>query len=166
MEHHEHWMQQALEVGAENPRAPFGTIIVHVPTQRILAGGCNHTLDSPIWHGEMDALSQLDREAPFAECALYTTGEPCSMCASAIVWAQVGTVVYGSSIPYLESIGWNQLPMRAAEIIGATRVVGGVLEEACNRTFLQAVELRRSEIELPRVLGQDVAGRLLGLPRV
>lgn len=157
MESHEHWMEQALEMGKGNPHAPFGTVIVHIPSQRVLAAGCNHTVDSPIWHGEMDALSQLDRESPFKDCALYTTAEPCPMCESAILWAGIPLVVYGSSIPYLKSIGWNQIDVRACDLVPrsqvAQQVLGGVLEEECNKTFLEAMKARLHSVEALGVLG-------------
>lgn len=152
METHEHWMEQALEMGRDNRFAPFGTVIVHIPSQRVLAGGCNHTVDSPIWHGEMDALSQLDRESPFKECALYTTAEPCPMCQSAILWAGIPLLVYGSSIPYLKSIGWSQIDLRAAELVPRSQVqqeiVAGVLQEICDQTFLEAIRARSANLQL------------------
>jgi tRNA(Arg) A34 adenosine deaminase TadA len=166
MEQHEHWMRQALEMARDNPRSPFGTVIVHVPSQRILAGGLNHTKDSPIWHGEMDALSQLDRETPFAECALYTTGEPCVMCQGAIMFAGIPLVVYGTHIPTLEALGIGQVKLRAAEIAAKgwapVTVIGGVLEGECDAMFRAAMRLRA--VEAPGVVAQDVPGRLVGLP--
>lgn len=148
---HEHWMELALVQGRANPQAPFGTVIVHLPTQRVLAAGCNRTCDSPIWHGEMDALSQMGPDAPFPECALYTTAEPCPMCQSAILWAGIPLLVYGSSIPYLKSIGWTQIDLRAHELVSRSqvehRILSGILEEACNQTFLEA---RRAWPEPPQ----------------
>ncbi len=132
-----------------NPRSPFGTVIVHAPSQSALASGCNHTQDSPIWHGEMDALSNLDRETPFGECVLYTTAEPCPMCQGAILFAGIPQVVYGSSIPFLQSIGWEQIDLRAADLAARSKpgchLLGGVLEEVCNARFRRARELRAQE---------------------
>lgn len=146
MRDHEHWMWQALEMARDNPRSPFGTVIVHAPSQSVLASGCNHTRDSPIWHGEMDALSNLDREAPFAECVLYTTAEPCPMCQGAILFAGIPLVVYGSSMPFLQSIGWEQIDLRAAALAALSRpgcqLLGGVLDRECDARFLHARELR------------------------
>jgi tRNA(Arg) A34 adenosine deaminase TadA len=149
MRDHEHWMWQALEMASNNPRSPFGTVIVHAPSQSVLASGCNHTHDSPIWHGEMDALSNLDREAPFTECVLYTTAEPCPMCQGAILFAGIPQVVYGSSMPFLQSIGWEQIELRAAALAALSkqgcRLLGGVLEAECDARFRQARELRSQE---------------------
>lgn len=149
MRDHEHWMWQALEMAQGNPRSPFGTVIVHAPSQSVLASGCNHTQDSPIWHGEVEALSDLDRETPFGECVLYTTAEPCPMCQGAILFAGIPQVVYGSSIPFLQSIGWEQIDLRAADLAARSKqgcnLLGGVLEEICNARFRRASELRAQE---------------------
>jgi tRNA(Arg) A34 adenosine deaminase TadA len=139
---HEHWMAQAIQVARQNPRAPFGAIMVHQPTGSVLASGVNHTADSPIWHGEMDALGKLARDIDFARCVLYSTAEPCPMCQSALCWAGVGTVVYGTSIPFLQSLGWDQIDLRAQQVADRSHrpchLLGGVLGPECDRLFLQA----------------------------
>lgn len=39
-----------------------------------------------------------NHDLPFlAQCTLYTSAEPCAMCAGAIYWAGIGRVVYGQS---------------------------------------------------------------------
>ena len=48
---------------------------------------------------------------------LYTSADPCPMCQAAIAWAGIGTVVHGSSIPFLAAHGWWQIDIRAEELI-------------------------------------------------
>ena len=40
-------------------------------------------------------------------CELYTTGEPCPMCMSAILWANIDKVYYGCNIIDTENIGFR-----------------------------------------------------------
>lgn len=61
---------------------------------------------------------------------------------SAIEFARIGRMVYGTSIPFLEQAGWTQIDIRATEIDNRTlfnscEVVGGVLEDECNTLFVR-----------------------------
>ena len=56
---HEHYMRRAIELGKQNPRLPFGALIVDRVTGEILAEGWNRTEINPIWHGEIDAINRL-----------------------------------------------------------------------------------------------------------
>ena len=40
-------------------------------------------------------------------CDLYTTAEPCPMCAGAIMWANIKKVWYGCNIADTDSIGFR-----------------------------------------------------------
>lgn len=65
------------------------------------------------------------------------------MCQSAIEWAGIGTVYYGTSIPYLQQHHWRQIDIRAVEVSSRTsfrntRIVGGLLEAECNELFDKA----------------------------
>ena len=78
-------------------------------------------------------------EASFlARCTLYTSAEPCAMCAGAIYWAGIGRVVYGQSEKGLKAMTGADtenptldLPCRIVFAAGqrATEVVGPLLEE-------------------------------------
>lgn len=69
--------------------------------------------------------------AELAGTALYTTGEPCPMCMSAIIWCGVGRVVFAASIEALATkIGQIMLTSRSvAEAAPFARIAitGGVL---------------------------------------
>jgi tRNA(Arg) A34 adenosine deaminase TadA len=54
----------------------------------------------PTQHAEMLACgqaAQLLSEAALAQCTLYTSTEPCAMCAGAIYWIGIGRVVFALS---------------------------------------------------------------------
>jgi tRNA(Arg) A34 adenosine deaminase TadA len=90
----------------------------------------------------IDAWAAADRERDAAGLVLYTTAEPCPMCMAAILWAGIGTVVFGTDIPTLVRCGWGQIDIRAEEVAKRTpftecRLVGGVLREECDALFME-----------------------------
>ncbi len=73
-----------------------------------------------------------------ASCTLYTSAEPCAMCAGAAYWAGIGRVVYGLSEHALRAMTGDHpenptldVPCRAVFAGGQRRVevVGPLLEE-------------------------------------
>ena len=86
------------------------------------------------------ALAELGREA-LAGCTLYTSTEPCAMCAGAIYWARVPTVVFGCSVHGLDAVtdGTLRMPCRQVFAHGARpiEVRGPVLED-------EALEVHRA----------------------
>ena len=140
---HEQYMRRAIELAQQFADRPFGAVIVDSGSGEIVAEGWNRTTENPLWHGEIDALNRLSearRQAERQQLSLYTTAEPCPMCKSAILWTGIGTVVYGTSIRFLQSQGWRQIDILAEEIISRTpfancKLIGGVLEQECNALF-------------------------------
>jgi len=146
---HEHFMRLAIERGKETPRLPFGAVIVNMKTKEVIAGGSMRVNKKPIWHGEMVAINgcpDTDTGFNWKEVCLYSTAESCPMCQSAILWAGIPLVVYGSSMPYLVERGWGYVNIRSqavidASLIGKCQSIGGVLEKECNQLFLDAKKL-------------------------
>ena len=44
-------------------------------------------------------------------CVIYSTTEPCPMCFSAIHWAKIDTIVYGTNIQDVQDLGFNELEL-------------------------------------------------------
>jgi tRNA(adenine34) deaminase len=140
---HEEYMRRAIALALEIPQFPFGAIIVKRATGEIVAEGFNQSALNPTFHGEMVAINrcaELHHPADWSEFDLYTTAEPCPMCQSAIEWAGIACVYYGTSIPYLQKQKWSQIDIRASEVIAKTpfrnsTIVGGILEAECNALF-------------------------------
>lgn len=90
---------------AANARArgnhPFGSILTDTEGQVLFeAENTVVTTRDATGHAEANlvrlASQQLNAE-DLARCTLYTSTEPCPMCAGAIYWAGIGRVVYGCS---------------------------------------------------------------------
>jgi len=140
---HERFMREAIAQAKNVPLLPFGAVIVRADKGEVVAAGFNRTKISPTYHGEVDAINrcaELHPDIDWSGLALYTTAEPCPTCESAVAWAGIGMVVFGSSIPFLKTLGWWQIDIRAEEVIrrtpfGKCTLLGGVLEAECNALF-------------------------------
>jgi len=86
-------------------------------------------------------LSPSQVLAAWADLSLYTTAEPCVMCAGAISWAGFREYIYATSIERLVELGWAQITIPSADVVGhgpaagKTRIVSGVLEAETDRLF-------------------------------
>ena len=144
---HERFMRRAIELAANVPALPFGAVIVDARDGNIVAEGWNRSSINPTWHGEIDAINRWAQTTPASrdggQFARYTTAEPCPMRQSAILWSGIGTVVFGTSIRFLQSHGWRQIDIRADEVIRRSpfancTLIGGIFEEECNALFHRA----------------------------
>ena len=143
---HDRFMHEAIVCAKQVPSRPFGAVIVVAETTEVVARGFNRSDVSPTFHGEVDVINRCAENQPGIEwngLVLYTTAEPCSMCQSAVEWAGISMVVFGSSIPFLKGLGWNQIDIRAEEVARLApfhkcTILGGVLEVECNSLFRAA----------------------------
>lgn len=83
--------QRAMQLGHH----PFGAILVAPDHTTVLAEQCN--IDT-VNHAESTLARQVASSYPadyLWRCTLYTTVEPCCMCAGTAYWAHIGRVVFG-----------------------------------------------------------------------
>jgi tRNA(Arg) A34 adenosine deaminase TadA len=88
--------RQAVDRGNQ----PFGALLVRDGAILLRAENTEHTDRDPTRHAELNLVSQAARQFgvdALADCTLYTSTSPCAMCAGAIYWAGISTVVYGCS---------------------------------------------------------------------
>src|SRR5215204_1119167 len=143
----EDYMRRAIRAAGNVPKYPFGVVLVDQEKGVVLAEGWNRSIHNPTWHGEMDAINKCAASHPkidWTRLTLYTTAEPCAMCQGAVAWTGIKRVVFGSSIPFLKSLNWWAIDIRAEELARLSpfrqcTVVGGVLEEECNKLFRSAL---------------------------
>jgi tRNA(Arg) A34 adenosine deaminase TadA len=96
------FLRRAIELAREarnDGRHPFGSLVVNRHGEIVVAALNNavRPKGDPTQHAESLACSQAAQllpEAELAQCTLYTSTEPCAMCAGAIYWTGIGRVVY------------------------------------------------------------------------
>ena len=97
---------------------PFGAVIVKDGV--VVGKGHNQVLknNDPTCHGEMMAIHKACKTLgtyDLSGCEIYTTGEPCPMCLSAILWANIEKVYYGCNILDAENIGFRDAKFYAMQ---------------------------------------------------
>ena len=121
---------------------PFGCIVVDANGTVLIEVENGYMPDHDgTAHAERLAATQACRtlsRGVLATATLYSSAEPCAMCAGAIYWARIGRVVYGLSEHRLRGITGNHpdnptldLPCREVFASGQrpTEVVGPLLED-------------------------------------
>jgi tRNA(Arg) A34 adenosine deaminase TadA len=78
---------------------PFGALLVNADQQVLLeAENTVVTENDCTGHAETNLMRLASRQLPphvLATCTLYSSAEPCVMCAGAIHWGAIGRLVYG-----------------------------------------------------------------------
>ena len=146
-------MQVALEEArgalAEG-EVPVGAVVVQ--GTEIMARGHNliENLNDPTAHAEMIVIKQAVVRLGYkrlTECDLYTTLEPCPMCAGAIVLARFKKLIYGAPDP--KGGGVRSLFRIAddARLNHSAQIEGGVLADECRKLMESFfTELRRKKL--------------------
>jgi tRNA(Arg) A34 adenosine deaminase TadA len=121
---------------------PFGAILVSAAGDVLIETENGFLPDRDMTaHAERLLATQASRQFDnriLAGCTLYSSAEPCAMCAGAIYWAGIGRVVYGLSERRLKTITGDHaenptldLPCRTVFAAGQrhVEVIGPLLEE-------------------------------------
>lgn len=103
-------IEKARDTMMKNYGGPFGAVIVK--NNEIIAVASNTTLrdNDPTAHAEINAIREAGKKLgthDLKDCVLYATGYPCPMCLSAIIWANIKKVYYGTTLKDAEEIGFR-----------------------------------------------------------
>ncbi len=137
----ENFMRLALEE-AKKGDAPYGAVIVK--DNQVIARNHNTVKrdSDPSAHAEINVIRSLTarlKNPSLEGYIIYTTGEPCPMCASACVWTGISEIIYGASIEDLVSVNQSQINISCEEVIAQSvrkiKVTKGVLRQECLKLF-------------------------------
>ena len=136
------FMGKAIETAYDGIKlghgGPFGVVIES--EGQILAVSHNTVLKEkdPTKHAEINAISIAAKKCgtyDLSNCTLYSTTEPCPMCFSAIHWAKIGSLVYGTQIKDVVELGFNELMIPASKMKeegrSPVKIEGGFMLTEC-----------------------------------
>lgn len=140
------YMKKAIEKckkGVDKGESPFGACIVK--DNKILSLEYNTVLSSnnAINHAEMNAIkkaSQRTNDWDLSGSVIYSTTEPCPMCFSAIHWARIDRVVFGTRIEDVKKLGFSELPISNEEIAELEEVDIKIASDFMRKECLELLE--------------------------
>jgi len=147
----EHWMRQALAAAREaeiRGEVPVGTCVVHDGQLIAVHGNRTRTDCDPTAHAEIVALREAARKLGnyrLTDVDIYSTIEPCAMCAGALIQARIRRLVYGARD---ERAGAVQSRFRICDtdfLNHRIDVREGVLEDECRALMQDFFRRRRTE---------------------
>ena len=114
---------------------PIGCVIVY--EDKIIARGYNrrNTDKNTLSHAELNAIRKASKKLvdwSLEGCTMYSTLEPCPMCAGAIVQARVSRVVIGSMNPKAGCAGSVLNILQMDRFNHQVELTKGVLQEECS----------------------------------
>lgn len=145
MENDLHFLRKAIEVAKESKQKgnlPYGCVLVSKDGTVLINGENTINTDHDcLAHAEINLIREASKIYDYEflnSCSIYTSDEPCPMCASAIFWSGIGKLTYGLSkgeyynIVGRENSNWV-FEMSAREVLKnggrKVEVVGPLLED-------------------------------------
>ncbi len=135
----EHYMEKALalaQMAYSEGDVPVGAIVVD-SEGRVIGEGYNQKeqWQDPTLHGELIAIKRACLSAKtwrLSGCTLYTTLEPCPMCAGAIVQARIAKLVIGAVDPKGGGVLSKYHIGQDHKLNHSVQVINGCLESQCS----------------------------------
>ena len=151
----EYWMRTALEAAIEareSNEVPIGACLIDNRGNLLaVAGNRTRTDCDPTAHAEVIVLREAARKTGnyrLTETVLYTTIEPCAMCAGALVTARVKRLVFGA---HDERFGAVETLFRicdSSSLNHRMEITSGVLANECKQLMQDFFRTRRAELRI------------------
>lgn len=147
----EQWMERAIAAALEAKalgEVPVGACVVSADKLLAVAGNRTRTDGDPTAHAEILALrmaAQVQGNFRLTNAVVYSTIEPCAMCAGALIQARVRRLVYGAPDARAGAVE-SRFGICDSEFLNhRMELTTGVLEEECRKLMQDFFRTRRSE---------------------
>lgn len=146
----ERWMRQAIRAAREaaaRGEVPVGAVVVSAGGELLaVAGNRTRTDCDPTAHAEVVALREAARRAGnyrLSGAVVYSTIEPCAMCAGALVQARVARLIYGAPDARAGAVRSVFRVCDESSLNHRMELTAGVLEEECRALMQKFFRERR-----------------------
>jgi tRNA(adenine34) deaminase len=150
------FMEKALQeaqAAFDKDEVPIGAVIVQ--DNRIIGRGHNLTrsLNDATAHAEMIAITSATEvvgDWRLENCVLFSTVEPCAMCAGAAVLSRIKAIVFGARDPKFGACGSIFEIPTEPRLNHRVEVISGVLEEesiTLMQSFFQKIRQAKESID-------------------
>ena len=147
----EQWMAQAIAAAREAEalgEIPVGACVVSEDLLLAIAGNRTRTDGDPTAHAEVVALraaAKVIGNYRLTNAVVYSTIEPCAMCAGALIQARVRRLDYGARDERAGAVE-SRFRICDSEFLNhRMELTTGVLEEDCRRLMQDFFRTRRAE---------------------
>lgn len=145
----ENFMGEAIKEAIKAAKAdevPVGCVVVN--NGKIIGRGHNRnlSLQDPTAHAEMLAITAASEHLEswrLIECTVYSTIEPCIMCAGALILSRIDRLVYGASDPKFGACGSLYNVVKDSRLNHNFAVSSGVLLEQCSGIMQEFFRIKR-----------------------
>ncbi|HEV8484724.1 MAG TPA: tRNA adenosine(34) deaminase TadA [Blastocatellia bacterium] len=148
----EEFMRQALaeaEAARLEGEVPVGAVVVIDGKIRGRGHNAVITRTDPTAHAEVMALREAAKSAGnyrLTDAVLYSTIEPCAMCAGAIIHSRIKRLVYGTADPKAGAVDTHFGICTTDFLNHKVEVESGILESDC-RAMIQSFFLDRRKAD-------------------
>ena len=150
-EQDEFWMRKAIEaaVAAANlNEIPIGACLIGKQGELLaIAGNRTITTSDPTAHAEILVLREaaaLIGNYRLTETVLYTTIEPCTMCAGALVNARIKRLVFGAHDERFGAVESVFQLCNTSSLNHQIEITSGVLADDCRKLMQDFFRVRRN----------------------
>lgn len=147
------WMNEAILAAVQAQKIeeiPIGACLIDKDNNLLAIGGNRTRTDcDPTAHAEIVVLREAAKKIGnyrLTETTLYTTIEPCAMCAGALIQARIERLVFGA---HDERFGAVETLFRICDssLNHQMEITSGVMADECRKLMQDFFRRRREEIK-------------------
>lgn len=151
----EFWMREALaaaQIAREADEVPIGACLIDKNGELLaIAGNRTRTDCDPTAHAEILVLREAARKIGnyrLTDATLYTTIEPCAMCAGALVQARIARLVFGATDERFGAVETLFRICDAGSLNHRIEISSGVLANDCRAPMQEFFRQKRNQLRI------------------